>query len=301
MDLVIQTPRVPRGGESVLANSYSYIPGGKGANQAVAAARLGAAVSFAGRIGADAAGRELKENLSREGICVDFLEIDSVNSTGIANILVEENGQNRILVIPGANMHNDKANLKRAFERPYDAVIVQFEIPVEIVTETVRLANLHGIPVVVDAGPARAFPLEKLGHVSILSPNETEAETLTGMPADDENCEAVSLALKKRCPADIIVLKRGERGAYMYQNGAGMFFPAYPVKAVDTTAAGDAFTAALAVEYAAGGDIGEAIRFANAAGALAVTKLGAQISMPRREEIEALLSNTKTAYKEETQ
>jgi len=198
---------------------------------------------------------------------------------------VEENGQNRILVIPGANMHIDGRDLDRAFGRPYDAVVVQFEIPADIVAETVRLANLKGIPVIVDAGPAMNFPLERLGHIAILSPNETEAEALTGLPADDGNCEAISLALKKRCQADIIALKRGANGAYVYRGGMGAFYSAYQVKAVDTTAAGDAFTAALAVEYAAGRDIGEAVRFANAAGALAVTKLGAQISMPRRDEV----------------
>jgi len=289
MDLVTRTSRVPKAGESVIADSYCYIPGGKGANQCVASARLGASAVFAGRVGSDASGGLLKDNLVKEGICVDFLETDGIYATGMANILVEDNGQNRILVIPGANMHIAEHDLERAFDRPYNAVIVQFEIPADIVAETVRLANLHDIPVIVDAGPAMDFPLERLGHIAVLSPNETEAEALTGLAADEGNCEAISLALKKRCRADIIVLKRGADGAYAYQNGTGKFYPAYSVKALDTTAAGDAFTAALAVEYASGRDIGEAIMFANAAGALAVTKLGAQVSMPRRGEVEAFL------------
>ena len=289
MDLVTRTQRVPRGGESVLADSYAYIPGGKGANQCVAAARLGAAATFVGRVGNDAAGLQLRDNLVNEGVCVDFLEMDDLNATGMANILVEEGGQNRILVIPGANMHISAENLEHAFERPYGAVLLQFEIPKDIVAETVRLANLHGVPVVLDAGPAMDFPLEILGHVAILSPNETEAEALTGISPEAGNCEAVALALKKRCRADIVVLKRGADGAYLYWNGQGESFPSYPVKAIDTTAAGDAFTAALAVEYAAGADIRRAIRFANAAGALAVTRLGAQVSMPHRDETETFL------------
>jgi len=290
MDLVTRTKKAPVGGESVLAESYRYLPGGKGANQSVAAARLGAAAAFVGCVGNDAAGSELRANLVKEGVCVDFLETDRESGTGLANIIVEDNGQNRILITPGANMRISRDNLARAFERTYGAVMVQFEITRDIIIETARLANAHGIPLIVDAGPAMDFPLEELGRVAILSPNETEAEALTGL-SSKADCGSIALALKKRCQADMVVLKRGALGAYVYKDGAGVDFPAYPVKAVDTTAAGDAFTAAMAVGYAKGGDISEVIRFANAAGALAVTKLGAQVSMPFREEVVTFLQN----------
>jgi ribokinase len=287
MDLVLKSEKVPVGGETILGESYAYIPGGKGANQGVAAARLGADVTFVGRVGEDANGKVLKGNLQKEGINAEFVIEDPENSTGLAAIMLEESGQNRIIVIPGANMNITKDDLQTAFEYTYDAVIVQLEIPDEIVLEACRLGKEKNIPVILDAGPAKSFPLEKLIGLEILSPNESEAFALTGLKVDSiESAEKAAKLLKERSNAKIIVLKMGSLGSYLFEDGKGEFFPAHQVKAVDTTAAGDAFTAALTVKYISSGDIKEAIRFANVVGAITVTKMGAGPSLPTVEEVE---------------
>lgn len=287
MDLVLISEKVPVGGETVLGESYAYIPGGKGANQGVAAARLGADVTFVGRVGEDANGKELKGNLQKEGINAEFVIEDPESSTGLAAIMLEETGQNRIIVIPGANMKITKEDLQTAFEHTYDAVIVQLEIPDEIVLEACRLGKEKNIPVILDAGPAKNFPLEQLEGLEILSPNESEAFALTGLEVNSiESAEKVAKLLTERSNAKTIVLKMGAQGAYLYEDGEGEFFPAHKVNAVDTTAAGDAFTAALTVKYISSGDIKEAIRFANVVGALTVTRMGAQPSLPTVEEVE---------------
>ena len=286
MDLVLKSDKVPVGGETVLGESYAYIPGGKGANQGVAAARLGADVTFVGRVGEDGNGKELKGNLHKEGINADFVIEDPESRTGLAAIMLEETGQNRIIVIPGANMKITKEDLQTAFEHTYDAVIVQLEIPDEIVMEACRLGKEKNIPVILDAGPSKNFPLEQLEGLEILSPNESEAFALTGMEVTSiESAEKAAQVLKERSNAKKIVLKMGSLGAFLYEDGVGEFFPAHKVKAVDTTAAGDAFTAALTVKYISSGDIKEAIRFANVVGAITVTRVGAQPSLPTVEEV----------------
>jgi ribokinase len=287
MDLVLKVDKVPGGGETVLGESYAYIPGGKGANQGVAAARLGADVTFVGRVGEDANGKVLKGNLQKEGINAEFVIESQEGSTGIATILLEETGQNRIIVIPGANMNMTKEDLHTAFEHTYDAVIVQLEIPDEIVIEACRLSKEKNIPVILDAGPAKSFPLEDLEGLEIVSPNESEAFALTGVEVNSiESAEKAAIVLKERSNAKTIVLKMGSLGAYLYEDGEGEFFPAHKVKAVDTTAAGDAFTAALTVRYMTSRDIKDAIRFANVAGAITVTRMGAQPSLPKVNEVE---------------
>lgn len=290
MDLVVKSEYVPNGGETILGESYDYIPGGKGANQGVAAARLGGEVTFVGKVGQDANGKQLKSNLKREGINTDFVMEDSESRTGLAVIMVEETGQNRIIVISGANMSITKENVQKAFEKSYDAVIVQFEIPRDIVIETCRLAKEKNIPVILDAGPAQNFPIELLQGLEIISPNETEAFALTGIEVNSaESAEEASKILRDKCNAKIVVLKMGDRGSYLYYKDKGEFFPSYKVKAVDTTAAGDAFTAALAIKYIAEEDIREAVKYANVVGALAVTKMGAQPSLPTVEEVDGFI------------
>jgi ribokinase len=294
MDLVIKCDNAPDGGETVLGQSYSYIPGGKGANAAVAAARLGAEVTFAGRVGKDANGASLRANLCREGISADFIGEDETNGTGLAAITLEKTGQNRIIVIPGANMSIEKEDIHKAFERDYDAVMMQFEISREIIIETCRIAREKGIPVILDAGPAQPFPLDKLGELEIISPNETETFSLTGIKINSiEDAKTASKLLQEKSNAKLVVIKLGDKGAYLYQNGEGELFPSHKVEVVDTTAAGDAFTAALTCEYTATGDIRQAIRYANFVGALAVTKLGAQPSLPTAEEVRSFSKGLK--------
>ena len=296
MDLVLQADRLPQTGESYFGSDYRYIPGGKGANQATAAARLGAQVTFVGRVGDDPHGQVLKRSLAEEGIETSGISVDTSHSTGLAVIFVEPSGENRIMVFAGANMEMKPEDAEMAFVRnegrPFDAVMMNFEIPDDVLFPLCSRAAKAGTPVVIDAGPARAFPLEKLEGVTILSPNETEAEALTGIDCGtDAGAEAAAVKLKERCDAEWIVLKLGMRGALLYGESTVSRVPAFGVRAVDATAAGDAFTAGLAVHYVSTKDIRQALAFGTAAGAITVTRLGAQPSLPSKEEVTAFLTS----------
>lgn len=287
MDLRLSLRRMPQPGETCFGETYTYIPGGKGANQAVAAVRLGAKVTFCGRRGKDAHGVALADALQMENIDLSFLTIDPEHQTGLAVIPVEENGQNRIVVFSGANMQLQPADLYTVFEEKYDAVITQLEIPLETVLALHDLTGEEKIPLILDAGPAMKLPLERLSGIEIISPNETETAALTGISVVDEASalDAARLLYQRACPR-YVILKLGGKGALLYGGDTHRFYPAYPVKAVDTTAAGDAFTAALTARYIETGNIDEAIKYANAAGALAVTRAGAQPSLPTAAQLE---------------
>lgn len=291
MDLVLQADRIPNEGESYFGQSYSYIPGGKGANQAAAASRAGADVTFVGRIGADAHGDAVIDNLARQGVSTNLIARDQSEPTGLAVIIIEPNGENRIMVYAGANMKMRADDLSAAFERDYDAVMINFEIPDEIIRAVLSRARAADIPVIVDAGPARPLPLSDLKGVEIISPNETETETLTGIVCSslDEAARA-GQRLIEETGARYAVIKLGERGALIVGTKEPVHVPGFMVTAVDTTAAGDAFTAAMGVRYLEENDIERAVRFGNAAGAVTVTRLGAQPSLPDRAEIETMLS-----------
>jgi ribokinase len=270
MDLVLEMDRLPENGETLLGRCYSYIPGGRGANQAVAVTRLGAEVTFVGRVGRDAHGSALREHLSRKTVDSELLAVDEAAQTGFAVIPVEESGQNRIVVYVGANLTI----------RPQD------------VEEACRQAAAHGVPVVLDAGPVRDFDLRALGGLEVISPNETETRAYSGLPCGtDEEAARACRKLAEMTGSRFVVLKLGERGAFLYESAAGRGerVAGFQVKAVDTTAAGDAFTAGLAAQYLRTGELPRAVRYANAAGALAVTRLGAQPSMPHRAEVESFL------------
>jgi ribokinase len=293
MDLVLKVPRIPRSGESLIGEFYQYVPGGKGANQAVAAARLGASVTFVGRIGGDNHGSRLKQQFHKEGICTDFLKDDHDNQTGLAVILLEQTGDNRILVYPGANMAIDMEDVERAFERGYHALMLQLEVPRDVVIRASRLAKEKNIPTILDAGPAQAFPLEDVAGLEVLTPNETETYALTGIEVNTvEDAGRAAKLLAEMSKASFVVIKMGGKGAVLYDNGNVEHFTAYSVRAVDTTAAGDAFTAAMATHYVKHRNIREAIRYANAVGALTVTRMGAQPSLPTFEEVEGFIENT---------
>jgi ribokinase len=287
MDLVLRTSKVPVAGETFLGNNYDYIPGGKGANQAVASSLLGAKVNYVGKVGADANGYRLKKLLEEKNISISNFSVDEKSQTGLAVIMVEANGQNRILAFPGANMEIRSEDIEKSFQKDYDAVVLQFEISEEIVIKTCTLAMQKKIPVIVDAGPANDFPLEKIKGIDILSPNEVETFALCGIEPDNvEKALEAAKILKKRSDARIIVIKMGKNGAFLYSDKFAELFPSQKVEAVDTTAAGDAFTAAMTLEYIKSGDIKRAIRFANIVGALTVTRLGAQPSLPLLSEVE---------------
>ena len=288
MDFVQRMAKVPAAGETVVTDcTYSYIPGGKGANSAVAFARLGADTVFCSRVGRDQNGATLRKIYEKEGIDTRFLIADEEYSTGLASILVEEDGMNRIIVYPGANNHIDENEIEEAFTTYPDCVFMQFEIPFDAVATAADYAYNQGIPLFVDAGPVNAqVDLARLRRVEILSPNETECEALTGIYPDSlENCLRACIRLGSMVELKYVVLKLGRRGAFVYDGKYYHLVQGHKVDAVDTTAAGDVFSAALTYAYLKKGDILEATRFANLAAALSVTREGAFTSIPTLAEV----------------
>ena len=291
MDLVAQTPRCPQPGESVIGRAFHTVCGGKGANQAVAAARLGAPTWFAGCVGSDAFGEMQREALAAAGVNVAHLKTHPTEPTGTALICVADTGQNSIVVVPSANFGfspTDVEALAPVMEE-VDAVLVQLEIPMETVEATLDLARRYDVVSVVDAGPAQPVAAELLRKADVVSPNETEAEAITGITVrsvDDAKSAAEKLLAMGARHA---VMKLGEHGAFYLGEGTAVHEPAFAVEPVDTTAAGDAFTAALALCWNRL-PRREALRYANAVGALATTRAGAQPSMPTRAAVEAFLN-----------
>ena len=292
MDLVIRSPRIPRPGETILGGELHTVPGGKGANQAVAAARLGAQVSMIGRVGQDAFAAPLLENLAADGIDHAFVLQDGETATGVALIVVDDNGENSIVVSSGANMRLSPDDVEAAEPAiaAADLLILQLEVPLETVIRAAELARDHGVQVVLNPAPARPLPAELLSMIDVLIPNESEAALLTGLPTGTqaEAAEAVEALLGSGVGTMILTL--GARGALPAREGEMQIVPAFDVEPVDTTAAGDAFVAGLSVALAEGREIYEAVRWGNAAGGLATTKLGAQTSLPTRQALEQLLS-----------
>lgn len=289
IDLVTRVPHCPRPGESLIGTPFRTVPGGKGANQAVAAARLGADTWFAGCVGDDGFGRLQRETLAAAGVNVDYLKVHEHEPTGTAVILVADEGQNSIVVAPSANLHFTAADVT-ALEpllATVDAVVLQLEIDLGGVETALQLARKHGVLSVLDAGPAQQVPDGLIAAADLVSPNETEAEELTGIRITTiDGAEAAAQAIIER-GAKEVVIKLGAQGA-LYRGATTYHVRAFPIDVVDTTAAGDAFTAALATQWNRTSHE-EALRFATAAGALATTVAGAQPSMPARGQVERLI------------
>ncbi|WP_397571337.1 ribokinase [Schlesneria sp. T3-172] len=291
MDLVARMSRLPRPGETVLGTSFQTIPGGKGANQAVAAARLGANVMMIGCVGKDAFGDTLRRNLQDAGVnTVHVLDSPDVSS-GVALIGVDDTGANSIAVVPGANalLTPEVVASREEVIAGARALIVQLETPLDAIASAIRLAHQHGVTTILDPAPApvNALP-DALLSVDIISPNQTEAEVLTGVVVNDwESAKQAARVLQSRGAKDV-VLKMGELGALVQLTGGSTEqIPAHKANIVDTTAAGDAFTAALTVALCEGMSLPAATHFACAAGTLACTRFGAQPAMPVRAELEA--------------
>ena len=292
MDLLLLTQRIPLPGETMLSEAYQFGAGGKGANQAVACAKLGGGTTFVCKIGSDAFGAQLRQSLTDNGVGVDYVSVSKGRQSGFCVIMLEEGGNNRIIAHLASNLHLNNADIDRAFEQDYDGMIIQFEIAKEMVIYACDRAREKGIPFIVDTGPALDFPLEKIHGMEILSPNETETTALCGItPTTEAECKTAAELLTKRSGAKHIVLKMGDKGAMHYKDGKLTHYPTHKVEAVDATAAGDVFTAAMTVQYFQHGDIAKAIQYANAAGALTVTKTGAQESVPTVKEVEHFISN----------
>jgi ribokinase len=292
-DLAVATPRLPARGENILAHRLQIGPGGKGANAAVAAARLGARALLVGRIGDDYFGRQELATLHAEGVDVSAVGIDPTTQTGAAIILIDEAGENTILVVIGANDTLTPAHVEAGLAPHWgvlDAILINFEVPPAAVAAAVRGAQIHGVPSVVDAGPPRAWGPEIWGGATVISPNELEAATLVGVPITNDADAEMAARLLLAAGPQAVVLKRGAAGALLVTGALTQHFPSFRVDVVDTTGAGDAFSAALTIGLAEGKPLAEAVRFANAAGALAVTRLGTLPAMPTRAETEALLA-----------
>ena len=287
-DVVVKADRMPREGETLLASNLQFFPGGKGANQAVAVARMGAKTTMLGAVGEDMIGEFLLEGLAANGVDATWVKRDSTRRTGTAFIMLFPSGDNCIVVEPAANLSLTPADVERAAEviNQADALSTVMEIPLEVVEAALRLARKAGKLTVLDAGPARHCPPEILKLADIVSPNETELEALSGEKVSGRVSAQEAAAKLLELGVKTVVLKLGSDGSMLVTRKGVKHFPACKVVAVDPTAAGDAFTAALTVQLAAGVDIKEAIRYANFAGALAVTKLGAQPSLPTRTEVD---------------
>jgi len=290
-DLVGRTQRMPRGGETLLGSDFLMVPGGKGANQAVAVARAGGNVKMLGRVGDDLFGKQHLANFRDNGVDTQLVHITPGVPTGVAIIIVDDNGENSIVVIPGANNSLMPADIEAARDVVEKAQIVmlQLEIPMETAATVISMAKKAGVPVILDPGPARPLAKELLAQVDIITPNEHEAQVLAGeeLHSLDDGYRIAGKLLG--WGVKNVLLKLGGNGV-IFATPEGMeHIPAHKVKAEDTTAAGDAFAGGLAVALAEGFSLRSAVLFANAVGALAVTKLGAQSAIPTREEIEAFL------------
>ncbi|PGT83854.1 ribokinase [Metabacillus litoralis] len=281
MDLVTKTEVIPKVGETVMGESFFTIPGGKGANQAVAAARLGAEVTLIGCVGDDMFGKDLLEHLEKEGIILNNVEPVTHVSTGTATITLSK-GDNSIIVVSGANFEVTPEMVRKneSVIAKSDVVLLQLEIPLESVMEAAKLAKKHNKTVILNPAPIQALPKELLSLVDYLTPNEHEQELLLSASSlsPDELEE-----IKSKC-----IVTKGPEGVFIYDKGESQI-KGFKVEAVDTTGAGDSFNGAFAVSLSEGIDIKEACRFANAVGALSVTKLGAQSGMPTKEEVERFL------------
>ncbi len=288
MDIVVQVDHQPAPGETILGSDYETHPGGKGANQAVAAARLGANVRMIGRVGSDAFGQQLLSGLNHEGIDTHWLKTLETPS-GVAFINVDKQGQNSIIVAPGANARLKPEELRPEAFAKAKVVLMQLEIPLNTVRRAAKLGQEAGATVILNAAPAKQLEPSDYQDIDVLVVNEIEAGMLLGKARACNPAEALALAdnLLKLIPAVIITL--GEQGAvWKSDNDAGQL-PAFAVAALDTTAAGDAFLGALALALSQGDSLANAVRSASAAGALAASKAGAQPSLPTRDELENFL------------
>lgn len=289
MDLSLNMYKVPSAGETVTDDGgVAYTPGGKGANSAVAFKKLGADTVFFTKLGADLHGQKLYGYYKDEGLDTSLIKVDREYPTGFSAVLKEADGTNRVIYYPGANLHITSENIREAFGSNPDALYIGFETSFDTAVSAAKYASAKGIPVFIDASPAsKIHSLEALPEVEIFSPNEIETYEYTGiLPAGADSSLRAALALRKRVKCKYLVIKQGARGAFVYDGKHYRMIPAYRAdKVVDTTAAGDVFTAALTLSYIQGADILSATEFGAAAGAITVSRLGASVSAPTFDEV----------------
>ncbi len=295
MDLVVRTARMPNPGETISGEEFHLIPGGKGANQAVACARLGASTAMVGRVGRDAFGPELVHSLESSQVDVSHIQALEGFSTGTATILVNDRGENRIIVVPGANAGWQPADIVavEALIQEAKAVVMQFEIPLETILQVSAIAHRGGVKVVLNPAPARPIPPELYANLDVLIVNEIEAGLLSGLEVKSlDEAFAAGEALLAR-GVETVCLTLGERGAILVTSRERLQAPAIPVTVVDTTAAGDSFVGGFVASLVEGASMETALRVAVCSGCLAVTRLGAQPSIPNKRQVLSVLPKSK--------
>jgi len=286
-DMVIKTNNFPAPGETILGGRFLMNPGGKGANQAVAAARLGGVVTFVGKIGDDIFGKQAVQQLEDEGINVDFVAVDAENPSGVAMITVDRHAENSIVVAPGSNGTLSPTDFDKAIIelQNSDFVLMQLEIPIATVEYIARKAAQIQKKVILNPAPAALLSGELLRNLYLITPNETEAELLTGIKVTDQESALKAATQLHQKGVEVVIITLGAAGAFLLEDGKSEIIKAQKVEAVDTTAAGDTFNGALVVALSEGKSIRESIAFANRAAAISVTRIGAQSSVPYRKEI----------------
>jgi ribokinase len=287
MDMVVKTSHIPVPGETVLAGSFFMNPGGKGANQAVAVARLGGDAVFISKMGNDIFGKQSSQLLDEEGINTSYILSDRELPSGVALITVDQSGENSIVVASGANANLHPPDLENALEEIGRAniILMQLEIPIDTVLFVARYAAAHGVRVILNPAPAGELPPELLKHLDMITPNKTEAEMLSGIKVTNiENAKKAARAIHEKGVKNVVVTM-GPLGAIIYSDGKIQVVPAQKTEAIDSTAAGDVFNGALAVALSEGKPLTDAVRFACDAAAISVTRMGAQSSIPYRNEL----------------
>ena len=295
VDLMSRTPHLPKPGETVLGGPFQMGPGGKGGNQATAAARSGSEVTFLTKLGDDVFGREALKHFNKENVNIEYIKVDPVQATGAALIEVDEKGENSIVVALGACGTITEAEVVEAEEKisEADIVLIQLETSIEAIVTTVKLARTHGVPIILNPAPYQEFPREILRDVAYITPNETEAFELTGIEVIDESTALTAAQRIHELGVQSVIITLGNKGAFLYTGGdKGELIPSFRVEAVDTTGAGDAFNGGFAHAISNGYSVKNAMRFANAVAALSVTKIGTAPAMPYRREVDALLAKS---------
>jgi ribokinase len=287
MDLIVTTPRVPVIGETILGSGFSTAPGGKGANQAVAAARLGGSVSMVGCVGNDIFGNNLLDNLEVNGVSTNGVKVIENCPTGVA-VIVLKGGDNFIIVDPGSNYKLTPEMIDGMEEKIKECSImmIQLEIPIETVERAISIAKKHGVTVLLNPAPAVKLSDEFISKVDIFTPNESECELITGISVKSVDDAKLAIEYLKDKGVQKVIITMGSKGVVYNSGNEIVHKPAYNIEALDATAAGDSFSAAIAVAFTNGKNIDEAIDFANTVGALTVMKKGAQPSLPFLEEVE---------------
>ena len=289
-DMVVKSEKLPAPGETVIGGEFLMNAGGKGANQAVAAARLGGTVYFVGKTGNDLFRKQAIQQFKREHILTDYVATDSRLPSGVALINVDARGENSISVAPGANAALTKEDVDHALAqvKPDDLVLIQLEIPVNVVAHVIEESASKGVRVILNPAPAQQLSRETLSKLYLITPNESEAELLTGIKVNDLASAEKAAQKLRDAGCDHVIITLGSKGAYLSSGDISAIIPAIPVAAIDTTAAGDCFNGALAVALSENKDIRSTVAFACKAAAISTTRMGAQNSLPTRKELESM-------------